>query len=91
MVDNRHTLTCKGITSGSTSVGTADSVLLARLTHELVGNRVRAVPGDTSRGVVTTETGVETRLTRLVVLTARLRVGSVGVRVLMISNRAWGG
>ena len=79
----RPTLTGKGITSGSTSVGTANSVLLARLTHELVGNGVRSVLGDTSRGVVTTETGVETGLTG--VLAARLRVGSVGVRVLVIS------
>jgi hypothetical protein len=59
------------------------------LTHELVGDGVRAVLGETGRGVVTAETGVESGATSDECASG-LRVVGVGGRVLLISFGIWG-
>jgi hypothetical protein len=59
------------------------------LTHELVGDGVRAILGETGRSVVTAETGVESRATSDE-CAASLRVVGVGGRVLLVSSGIWG-
>ena len=83
------TLSSESISGGTTFVRTANSVLSTGLTHELVGDGVRAILGETGRSVVTAETGVEGRATSDE-CAARLGVVGVGRRVLFISFETLG-